>query len=67
MKAPHPCRTCLATLKRLLTRMARMQPVKRSPRAMDCALVDDDKGEAHWLDVALLVMEVQGRGRAGPG
>jgi hypothetical protein len=33
-------------------------------RAMDCALVNDDAGEVHWLDVALLVMETQRRGRA---
>jgi hypothetical protein len=32
-------------------------------RAMDCALVHDDAGEGHWLDVALLVMEIQGHGQ----
>jgi hypothetical protein len=31
-------------------------------RALDCALVDDDQGEAHWLNVALLVMEMQSDG-----
>ena len=34
-------------------------------RALDCALVDDDKGETHWLDVALLVMEKQRRAGRG--
>ena len=31
--------------------------------ALDCALDIDHPREAYWLDVALLVMEIQGRGR----
>jgi hypothetical protein len=30
-------------------------------RAMDCALVHDAAGEAHWLAVAVMVMEMRGR------
>jgi hypothetical protein len=30
-------------------------------RALDCALADNIEGEAHWLSVATLVMEMQGR------
>ena len=34
--------------------------------SLDCVLNDDEIGEAYWLEVAMLVMEIQGRGVARP-
>jgi hypothetical protein len=45
----------------LIDRHGRHAAGEAFTRALDCALADDKKGEAHWLSVAMLVMEMQWR------